>query len=60
MIKKIQIRNEVKGDQLYLGKMLLQEVKWRKKNLMMEWINYWKAYDMVAHPWMLESLNMMA
>ena len=46
------------GDQLYIDKMLLQEVK-ERKNLAMEWIDYLKAYDMVSH-WVIESLNMMS
>ena len=41
-----------------MNKMLLQEVKLRKKNLM-GWINYQKAYDVVCHSWVIESLNMM-
>ena len=39
--------------------MLLQEVKRRKRNLAMRWIDYRKAYDMVLHSWVIESLNMM-
>ena len=35
--------------------MLLQEVK-RRKNLLMGWINYQKAYDMDPHSWVIESL----
>ena len=55
------MQKEVKGywDQLYIEKMLLQEVKRRKKNLVIEWISYWKAYDMAPHSWVAESLNMM-
>ena len=39
------MQKEVKGywDQLYIEKMLLQEVKRRKKNLVIEWISYWKS-----------------
>ena len=37
--------------------MVLQEVKRRKKNLAMEWINYWKPYKL-AQSWGIESLNM--
>ena len=47
------------GDQLYIDKMLLQEVKRRKKNFAMGCIDYWKAYDMVPNSWVIESLNMM-
>ena len=42
-----------------MNKMLLQEVKLRKKNLTMGWIDYQKAYDGVCHSWVIESLNMM-
>ena len=48
------------GYQLCKDKILLQEVKWRKKNLAMGWINYLKAYDMVPHSWVIGSWNMMA
>ena len=37
--------------------MLLQEVKQRKKNLTLAWINYQKTYDMVSHSRVIESLN---
>ena len=47
------------GDQLYIEKMLLQEVKRRMKNLAMGWIDYRKAYDMVPHSLVIESLKMM-
>ena len=47
------------GDQLYINKILLQRVKQRKKYLKMGWIDYWKAYDMVPHSWVIESLNTM-
>ena len=47
------------GDQLYMDKMLLQEEKRRKKNLAMGWTDYWKAYDMVLHSWVRDSLNVM-
>ena len=43
------------GDQLYIDKMLLQEVKRSKKKLAMRWIDYRKAYDMVPHSWVIES-----
>ena len=38
------------GDNLYEDKMLLQEVKRRKKNLAMGWFDYRKAYDLVPSP----------
>ena len=40
--------------------MLLQEVKGRKKNLAMGRTDYRKAYEMVPHSWVIESLNMMS
>ena len=39
------------ADQFYTDKMLLQEVKQRKKNLAFGWIVYLKVYDMVHHTW---------
>ena len=44
-------------DQLFIDKMVLQEVKRKKKNLAMGWINYWKPYKL-AQSWGIESLNM--
>ena len=31
-----------------------------EKNLKIEWIDYWKVYDMVPHSWVIESLYMMS
>ena len=47
-----RIQKEVQGhwDQLYIDKMLLQEVKQRKKNLVMGQFDFWKACGMVAFP----------
>ena len=36
----------------------LNESKTRRKNLAMAWINYKKAYDMVPHSWIINSLKM--
>ena len=47
------------GDQLHIDKMLHWEVKQKKKNLVMGWMDYQKAYDMVPHSRVIESLNMM-
>ena len=41
------------GDQLYINKMILKEVKTRKKNLAMGWIDYQKAFDMLPHSWII-------
>lgn len=45
-------------DQLYIDKMVLKEVKSRKKNIAMGWIDYKKAYDMVPHSWILKCLKL--
>ena len=44
------------GDLLYIDKMILKEVKRRRKNLSMAWVNYRKAYDMIPHSWLMECL----
>ena len=46
------------GDILFIDKMILQEVRMRKKNLAVAWIDYKKAYDMVPHSWIVECLGM--
>ena len=52
-------RRKTRGthDLLYIDRMILKEVKQRKKGLAMGWIDYRKAYDMIAHSWILESLK---
>ena len=37
-----------------IDRTLIREVKSRKKNLAMVWIDYKKTYDMVPHSWMKE------
>ena len=37
------------NDLLFIDKMIMREVKIRKQNLSMAWIDYKKAYDMVPH-----------
>ena len=37
---------------------ILDESKTRRKNLAMAWIDYKKAYDMVPHSWVINSLKM--
>ena len=51
-------RRDSKGtaDLLFIDKLLLKEVKFRKRNLAMGWIDYRKAYDMLPHSWILECL----
>ena len=43
---------------LYIDKHILDESKTRGKNLAMTWIDYKKAYDMVPHSWVINSLKM--
>ena len=45
-------------DQLLIDKMILRDCRKRHKNLGMAWIDYKKAYDMVPHSWILESLEL--
>ena len=44
--------------QLLLNKMVLNDCKKRHTNLGMAWIDYKKAYDMIPHSWILESLGL--
>ena len=46
-------------DQLLIHKMILCDCKKRHTSLGMAWIDYKKAYDMVPHSWILESLELM-
>ena len=43
---------------LYIDQHILDESKTRRKNLAMAWIDYQKAYDMVPHSWIINSLKM--
>ena len=49
-------RTKGTGDLLFIDKMILKEVKNRKKNSAMCWIDYRKAYDLIPHSWILECL----
>ena len=44
-------------DQLLIGKTVLNDCKKRHTNLGRAWIDYKKAYDMIPHSWILESLE---
>ena len=57
--KRRRRRSKGTRDKLHKDKMLLYEVKQRKKNLATVWIDYQKVYDMVPLSWVMESLNMM-
>ena len=43
---------------LYIDQHILNESKTRRKNLAMAWIDYKKAYNMVTHIWIINSLKM--
>ena len=43
---------------LYIVRAAVREVKSRKKNLAMTWIGYKNVYDMVAHLWIKECLEL--
>ena len=45
------------NDLLYIDRAVIKEVKSRNKNLVMAWIDYKKAYDMVPHSWIIECLD---
>ena len=46
-------------DQLLIDREVLREAKRKKRHLAMAWIDYRKAYDMLPHSWILETLEMM-
>ena len=46
-------------DQLLIDKTVLRDCKMGNTNLAMAWIEYKKAYDMVPHSWISESLEML-
>ena len=51
-------RSKGTNDLLYIDRAVIGEVKSRKKNLAMAWIDYKKAYDMVPHSWIKECLGL--
>ena len=46
------------NDLLYIDRAVIREVKSRKINVAMAWIDYKKAYDMVPHWWIKEYLHL--
>ena len=46
-------------DQLLIDKTTLRDCRKRYTNLGTAWVDYKRAYDMVAHSWMLESLELL-
>ena len=51
-------KNARKKDQLSIDKTILRDCRKRHTNLGIAWIAYKKAYDMVSHFWILESLEL--
>ena len=51
-------RSRETNDLLYIDTAVIREVKSRKNNLAMAWIDYKKAYDMVPHSWIKECLDL--
>ena len=45
------------NDLLYIDRAVIKEDKSRNKDLVMAWIDYKKAYDMVPHSWIIECLD---
>ena len=45
-------------DQLLINKMILDEAKQHRRNLLMMWFDYKKAFDSVPHDWILEALEL--
>ena len=45
-------------DQLLIDRAVLKEAKAMKRALAMGWVDYRKAYDMLPHSWILESLGL--
>ena len=43
---------------LYIDQHIVNENKTRRKNLVMAWIDYKKAYDMVPQSWIINCLKM--
>ena len=51
-------RSRETNDLLYIDRAVIKEVRSRKKNLAMAWIDYKKTYDMVPHSWTKECLDL--
>ena len=51
-------RSRGTNDLIYIDRTLIRDVKSRKKNLAMAWIDYKKAYGMVQHSWIKECLDL--
>ena len=55
--KECRRKSRGTNDLLFIDKMIMREVKMRKRNLSMTWIDYNKAYDMVPHSWIIDCLE---
>ena len=51
-------RSRGTNDLLYVDRTVIREVKSRKKNLAIAWIDYKKVYDMVPHSWIKKCLDL--
>lgn len=53
-------RRKTRGtkEQLLIDKMALSDCKRKHKNVAKAWVDYEKAYDIVPHSWIIESLKM--
>ncbi len=45
-------------DQLLINKMVLDEVTSHRRNLFTMWFDYKKAFDMIAHDWLIKALEL--
>ena len=45
-------------DQLLINKMVLEEVTTHRRNLFNMWFDYKKAFDMIAHDWLIKALEL--
>ena len=45
-------------DQLLINKMVLEEVTTNRRNLFTMWFDYKKAFDMIAHDWLIKALEL--
>ena len=59
-VEQKECKKESRGakDQLLIDKTILRECRKRHTNQGMAWIDYKKAYDVIPHFWILESLEL--
>ena len=46
------------ADQLLINKMILEQVRNNRRNLLMMWFDYKKAFDSVPHNWIIKALQL--